>query len=353
MPNAALCLNSLPAERMRGVRFAQRFWDKAALLRDAWTLVGNPPVDQGIELNGTTQYATVPLNGELNNDELTIEIEFYPDFVPDENVRRYFYSTTTLAVNYRLIKFEDAISNQLRLYGGGANRVDIALATYSPHWLVGQRNLFTAAIENGNWNVWLNGAQLVTANAQAYTPTDDAHISLGRNDAGGNYFDGKITNFKIGHYLATQQEHIDTWNHATWNWRNLLTYDFEFKTGDYDPVNSRTNDARTDVLYAVLGNGAGVGEPTQAAGYMVFDGVNDYLSGIANPAGAFTVMGMKDIGTGWEFFSHNDLTEWTPVFTSGGFTGNLAALMLAGSVLTPTQELDAERAIRTTLGHQL
>ena len=52
MANAALALNSLPAERVRGCQLAQRFWDKASLLNDAWTLVGAPTVDEGIELDG-------------------------------------------------------------------------------------------------------------------------------------------------------------------------------------------------------------------------------------------------------------------------------------------------------------
>ena len=121
-----------------------------------------------------------------------------------------------------------------------------------------------------------------------------------------------------------------------------------------DISSPKTLDSSGNDKNAMLGDGLGAGEPTQTTkGYMTFDGANDYLSGIANPAGSYTVMGMKDIGAGWEFFAYNDLTEWTPIFTSGGFTGNLAALMLAPSVLTQTQLDDAEIALMKVAGSQL
>ena len=123
-----------------------------------------------------------------------------------------------------------------------------------------------------------------------------------------------------------------------------------------DISSPKTLDSSGNDKNAMLGDGLGAGEPTQTTkGYMTFDGANDYLSGIANPAGAYTVLGVHDLlaGGGWEFFSNNDLTRWTPLFTSGSFTGNLSALMLAPSVLTQTQLDDAEIALMKVAGSQL
>ena len=115
---------------------------------------------------------------------------------------------------------------------------------------------------------------------------------------------------------------------------------------EYTGVVSQTLDRSGHGNHATLGDGYGVGSPTQGRGYMTFDGVDDYLSGIADPAGSYTVFGYKDTGTGWTFFSNNDLTEWTPIMTSGGFTGKLGHLMVVPEVLNATQLLDAAWQLR-------
>jgi len=57
MANAALALNSLPAERVRGCQLAQRFWNKAAMLGDNWTLTNDPTLNNGIIVDGVNQKA--------------------------------------------------------------------------------------------------------------------------------------------------------------------------------------------------------------------------------------------------------------------------------------------------------
>lgn len=115
---------------------------------------------------------------------------------------------------------------------------------------------------------------------------------------------------------------------------------------EYTGLVSQTLDRSGHGNHATLGDGYAVGYPTQGRGFMTFDGVNDYLSGIADPAGSYTVLGYKDTGTGWTFFSNNDLTEWTPIMTSGGFTGKLGHLIVVPEVLNATQLLDAAWQLR-------
>jgi hypothetical protein len=309
-----LSVAALPAETMRGLRLVEDFWHRASMLRNEWTLFNDPVVEEGITVDGVNQKA------EHVGQVLGVQsVSFWITLG----------STTEDILQLSAAHSIEANAGTLTATGWAAPTIMV-------------NGVATAVITTARSFVTVTTA----------TPFDADDIAVGEVAAFGDFKMEALKIWAAGCVLSLQ-EALNSANNATWDWRNLLTYDFEFNTGAYDPVNNRTYDARTESLYAVLGNGAGVGEPAQAKGHMVFDGVNDYLSGIANPVGSFTVMGMKDIGTGWEFFAHNDLTEWTPIFVSGGFTGKLTALMLAPSVLTETQELDAEIAIRASLGSQL
>ena len=112
------------------------------MLRDEWTLVGAPTVDEGIELDGATQYATVPLNGELNNAEMTIDIEFEPDFAHDDGVSHRLVDTN--GGGGRTLVFKSA-GGGLQVYCGNTTQVLVAAAgVYGAYWVQGGRNLLTA-----------------------------------------------------------------------------------------------------------------------------------------------------------------------------------------------------------------
>lgn len=358
MSNSRIFQASYPAERMRGARLVTDFRDAATMLRDGWTSFGSPTYYKGggVNLNGSTQYLTRPLAEELYTTALTIHYEFYPAFATSEDARRYLLDTYSAGAGRVIIRKNETptLANSLRIYLGAGTLVStIAEATYSPYWVVNGRNLLSISGVSGATTIWLNGVQIATS-ATAWTATPGiTTMYLGSNNATTEKFYGRVGRLYIQHNTSTLQEHSDIYNNKTWKWEEALSYFFPFTTGCYDPTNKRTLDGRTSSLYATLGNGAGTGEPTQSRGHLVFDGVNDYLSGIADPAGSFTVMGVKDTGTGWTFFSDNDLTNWTPIFTSGGFTGKLSYLAVAPSVLTETQELDAKYKWISTIGSKI
>lgn len=353
MSNSRIFQASYPAERMRGCKFATDFRDPLVMARDGWTALGAPLYhpDGGVILNGTTQHLIYPLAGELNSANLTIHAELWPTFDYTDNAYHYLFDSTARVY---VRKLDNAGANVLEVKINGTTIATVAAATYGPLWRTNGRNLLSISASAAGANlVCLNGTQIATS-ATAWVRTDSALFYLGTSTvvAFGRTA-ARYTRLYIQHNTSTLQEHLDIWNKKTWKWEEALSHFFPFTTGCYDPTNKRTLDGRTSSLYATLGDGARTGEPTQGRGHLVFDGVNDYLSGIADPAGSFTVMGVKDTGTGWTFFSDNDLTNWTPIFTSGGFTGKLSYLAVAPSVLTETQELDAQYKWISTIGSKI
>jgi hypothetical protein len=200
------------------------------------------------------------LNGELNNDELTIEIEFWPDRDYDYDATFNLFDTT--GSNYYVQKLNNAGSNVLRIVLGGTTIVDVAAATYGSLWRVGQRNLLIISGTTGATDVDLNSSEIVSADATAWTHTDDAVLSVGAAITPANYFDGHISRLTIGHFLATEQEHVDAWNKRTFDWQNRLDLHLLMRMVDHDPDNSKTlNVGNGAALDGILG--AGVHEPAK------------------------------------------------------------------------------------------
>jgi len=329
-------------------------------LRDDWTLFGAPTVDQGLELNGTTQYATRAMSGEGNSAEVTVEIEFYPDFASTDGVMRIFCDLNDTG-NPRLLIRKDT-TNTLQIFFGNTVLIfNIAAVTLAATWLVGERNLLTVAGTSGSNDCWLNGV-LLGHSATAWLPENYPLMTLGSKYNALQPFDGKITDFRIGHYLATEQEHIDRWLHQTWNWENLLDVNLQMRTGDYDPVANLTLDSSGHGTNFTLGNGAGANEPVQGKGRMAFAGA-EYLrrGSVAQPAGSFTVAVTASSAntasqyvaehhvSGTNFLMMNNLGRW--YFYVGGTGGNLASSMPAAlpNVLDPHTYVGVWDGVNTLL----
>ena len=349
MSNPRILQAAMPAERMRGARIVTDFRDADSVARDGWTSVAAPTYhkDGGVVLNGTTQYLTRVLAGELNTAQLTIHLEFYPTFTPGDAVVRRLWDSTPGAAGRTLFYIDVAGTITITVANTGV--LTAALAAYSAYWMAGNRNVVSISSATGANLMWLNGVQIATSTTAR--PTGDAALlSLGGSTTGTNLSAMRAGRLYFGAHLSTLGEHLAYWNRSMFDWHNRATMQLQMRTLDFDPTNVRTLDSSGHGNHATLGNGAGVGEPTPGKGYFTFDGVNDYFSGIANPAGTYTVLGLADTGTGWAFFSHNDLTRWTPIFTSGGFTGRLAYLMVVPEIMNPTALLDASRVFASGIG---
>ena len=376
MSNSALTSTALPAEIMRGCRFAQNFWDKSSMLRDGWTLTNNPTLDDGITCDGTNQKA-----------EHT---------GPVRDVQSVSFWVTLGSTTEDILQLSAAHSIE-----AGAGTLT-ATGWAAPTIMVD--GVVTAVITTARSFVTVTTA----------TPFDADDIAVGEVAA---YGDFKMEDLKIWARSAvlTLQEALDYTNNATWNWENLLRCNLQMRTHDYDPVNVRTLDSSGYGNHAQLGDGIGGAEPSQGAGRMEFDG-SEYLIVPADaslPAGTYTVLMALQIdrvdatwdylfdarvggGTGYvvnsnvgtwgastgSFFIDGDgpHASWVVAVDKGFHTlaiqgvtldiasalhifvadviasfshGTLFDFKIAAGTLTPTQVLDYHRSQMTVMGHQV
>ena len=78
---------------------------------------------------------------------------------------------------------------------GHASVAAIAQATYEPHWRTGGLNVLVISGESGDTDAWLNGQQILTADATAWAKQDPAAVYIGARFTVANYFDGAINHF--------------------------------------------------------------------------------------------------------------------------------------------------------------
>jgi len=148
----------------------------------------------GFDFNGTTDYLTnTASDGTYNNDAQTIVIACSPDFEPGGGGggARYLFDSSSGARYF--ISHEGG--GTLLLYMGNTQIAIIAQATYEPHWRTDGRNVLVISSESGDTDVWLNGHQILTANATVWAKQDPAAIYIGSRFSVANYFDGEIHHF--------------------------------------------------------------------------------------------------------------------------------------------------------------
>jgi len=103
-------------------------------------------------------------------------------------------------------KGADVQNNILYILLGNTIVETIPLATYEPYWNKDEVNTIHISGTSGNTNVWLNGNQILTADATAWTPQNPANIYIGASFSGGSSHDGKIHSFKVWQRLLTSDE---------------------------------------------------------------------------------------------------------------------------------------------------
>jgi hypothetical protein len=174
-----------------------------------------PVVNQGLVLNGTTQYATVPLANLTQAfrmstvgaaGPLSIFIEFFPDFAYTEDVTRYFLDSTG---NRQIILKGAAASNYaLDFYFGTTIFIGQVLgAVYGPLWRTGSRNRLCLAITSGANNFYFNGT-LIGSSVTAWPIALPTVLYLGSSIVPSDPFDGTITDFAIFNRQLTAAEAI-------------------------------------------------------------------------------------------------------------------------------------------------
>jgi len=310
-----LTANSHPAERMRGCTFAETFENAEKTVLNGATLVGAPDINFGANLDGSNDYITYDGYGVYNNANVSILIEFTPDFDTDSNTVNFLF-TSTNGSRYRLNKENNASNNTLKLFLGDTEITDIAEATYSPYWNVGEKNTLIVSGTTGNTNVWLNNNQIVTADNTAWTAKNPANIWIGSYGItpGSFLFDGTIHTFKVWNQILTAQEVADYTNGTTFNLANQATFHLLMGLAQDDTANTKTLDLSRTGADATL-----VHAPPKISdrhGYTL-DGSNDYMT--ATGTGVFNT---AEVGIVIEFTPHFAVDEDKNIYILDSSSGN-------------------------------
>ena len=174
-----------------------------------------PTVNNGLVLNGASQYATVPLTQIVQafqggvSGQLTEYVEFFPDFNYTEAVDRALFDC--IAPN-RYIIYKSAVGPAyfLHFYAGATTLIaSIDSAVYGALWRTGGKNRIAAALSNGNSVFFLNGA-VIGGSAVAWGRVLPSNMmTIGATNGPLNLFDGVITDLRLYSRMLTNAEGIE------------------------------------------------------------------------------------------------------------------------------------------------
>lgn len=209
-----LAYNSTPAERARYCSFAERAESSWHVAENGGVITGTPIINFGATLDGTNDYLTYTLQGqEFNSANISIMVECWPGFDYDANDNYYLIDTPDL-YRYLIYKRNNTGSNVLEIYLGNTSIAQIPSATYGPYWLPSQRNVLLVSGTSGNTNAWLNGSQILTADATLWVQKLPAQLFIGARHSGIGLFDGVINQVKIFKSLLTADDALNYYNYG-------------------------------------------------------------------------------------------------------------------------------------------
>lgn len=344
---ARLSQNSTPAERALGCSFAETFETSAKVVDNGGTVTGAPTIDHGATLDGSSDYITYALDGhEFNSANISIMIEFWPDFDWDEDIESFILDSTN-AQRYYLYKGNNAASNALYFQSGGAGRT-VTAASYSDYWLQNERNVLIIASSGGDTKAFLNGI-LVYSDAAAWSSTFlPTELYIGSKNSGANKFDGTIKQFKVFNQLLTAADALNYYNGTTYTYRNRAVLDLPMTMAEHDATNLRTLDVSGNGNHATFGDGStSTTYPTKLAerGYS-FDG-GDYLE----LASANSLESADDETV---LFVGGEMSSSAYIYaTRDGATGGFSLFIDSNSKLATIKGDTLQSAANTTIGNGL
>lgn len=198
-------------DRQRFCIWASTFRRPGDEVQKLGTINGAPVINRGLTLDGAADYIEYDLLGQFSlADPWSCHMVFYPDFSPTDDATYRFWSSS--GDDYSLFKRANANGNVIQLTVGNTNIGDIAQATYAGLWALGDRNLISVVSTTGDTDVWLNGTQIMAADATAWSAVDATSLTVGAANGGGQYFDGRIESFHIYNTLLTELDHNAIWS---------------------------------------------------------------------------------------------------------------------------------------------
>jgi hypothetical protein len=248
-----------PAELFIGGSFADDFKDAQSVIQNGGTITGTPSIDNGITLDGTSDYVTYALAG-IENASSTISyfIKFYPDFATSVDAdKTLFYGDKSGSETFWIKKRQNSNNNTLWIRLSGTTIANIAEATYSPYWKQNSKNIIVLSSTSGGGTtkIWLNGNLILSVSTSYIAASGADLLSIGAAASGSDKFSGKITEFKIFKSLLTAQDAQNFYDNSTYKYMDDAVVNLSFKAAQHDPTNTRTLDISGNNNHATFGDG--------------------------------------------------------------------------------------------------
>lgn len=223
---------------------------------------GDPVIDNGATLNGSTQFIELPTLALNGQDEIVMVVRFNPDLAYDADERIALFSTDDQ--DFYAYKNNNAGSNALVYRFGGVTLGNVSEGTYGQYWNVGEENLLIFSSNGSSTNGYLNGNKILTNDPTAWTPMyTSTEVSIGRLGPTPWYFTGKYLGVDVLNRHLTDQEALDIYNKNTFTSIDVSKNELSLNLRSYynnGSFNVTENIGNAGDVY--WGDGAGAGEPT-------------------------------------------------------------------------------------------
>jgi hypothetical protein len=277
-----------------GLNFIDKFTNQGMSEKAGAIFTGSPVVNNGVRLNGTSQYVCYNTPRFHFSPGFTIKIDFWPDFEFNDGANRYLFDSTP---GLRLSCLKN--SSNLLLFSVAGTIV--FSASFASQWRVGQKNTLIISATSGDTSAYLNGEIVVNSDATAFNPFFISQFCIGAGTGGANFFDGIIEEFSLFMNAFTDAD-----CEKLYDGRLLSELDPEKATLFAGLRSSYTNGAGEEVT-PILVNGE-----TQEM----------FLGSDGKTAGEKPTMPLFRRGARWvngtEFFNAGDRGIFTPSVAGGG-----------------------------------
>ncbi|MFH1265295.1 MAG: hypothetical protein ABIK89_06165 [Planctomycetota bacterium] len=283
-----------PSRAAERVLWRERFESPAKVHANGGTLYGGAVPNRGLPLDrASSQYAIFSIGAtDLTRPEINGEIVFSPNFAPDGGGANsyFFYDTYSGGGNrYAMYRQGSGGAYVMSFFVGGAVVGVVALATYAPYWLEGEKNRVLFSSVSGATLIWLNG-HLISSDATAWSPLYPTAIAIGSGWNGTENLDGTLydVTFRAGLLTQADVDAIESGDLFNYMNRANLVLDMKEQTERAGTVLGRT-DLMVDGDMEAVGTAAYTATNSAALTKVSVDpasglqNLNIAYGGVANP----------------------------------------------------------------------
>lgn len=315
----SLVTNSTAAERQRGIIFSETFESAAAIRSNGGVVsgaLGFAKPAYGAYFDGANDYITYGAGVQpFSSGYWSAVIEFWPNFAANEATTKYFFDTVSgIRVFLRILN-----SGVMDVYAGTTQIVaDSNYAVWSPYWRINSRNVIVLSCRTGASKIYLNGTDVTTNGAYAWSAaTYSTGYLVGSGQGAFFKFQGYFKSVKFFRHnaaaeLLTAQEAVDAYNQATYNYLDRAVCLLPLTAETHDPSHAaQSNDVPSTEL-VIDGSMEAVGTAAwtlhnaailtkEGAPHSGLQCLRATYNGVASPGAINTALtvGLRYRATGW------------------------------------------------------